>query len=207
MIITYFGREFFKIQYGATTIATNPISKDAKGGAPTKFGADIALISTNHPDYNGAEQVAHGETVPFVIDGPGDYEVKEIFIKGIASESVIDGKKFINTIYTLTVDSMSLCFLGALGNGNLSDDAKEAIDSPDILFLPIGGKSTLAPAEAYKLAVSFEPALIIPMDYDEASLKVFLKEAGEERVAPADKLTLKKKDLDSKEAEVAVLSF
>src|SRR5258708_39937170 len=80
MVITYFGHEFFKIQLGDLTLAINPISKDSKlKGA--RFGADIALISTNDPDGNGVDQVAFGERQPFVIEGPGEYEVKNVFIK------------------------------------------------------------------------------------------------------------------------------
>ena len=56
-----------------------------------------------------------------------------------------------------------------------------------------------------KLASSLEPKLIIPMDYDDASLKAFLKEIGEEKADVVDKLTLKRKDLDTKEGEVIVL--
>ncbi|KKR65419.1 MAG: hypothetical protein UU06_C0019G0014, partial [Parcubacteria group bacterium GW2011_GWB1_40_5] len=37
------------------------------------------------------------------------------------------------------------------------------------------------------------------------SLKMFLKEAGEEGIKPVDKLTIKKKDLEGKEGEVVVL--
>jgi len=80
MIITYFGKQFFKIQQGEMVLAFNPVSKSSKTGITAHFGTDIALITTNHPDYNGIEQLSHGEREPFVVSGPGDYEVKEIFI-------------------------------------------------------------------------------------------------------------------------------
>src|SRR5437764_1428098 len=115
MIITYNGRQFFKIVQGEMTLATNPISKSSKAGT-THFGADLALVTTNHPDYNGVEELRHGERVPFVIDGPGDYEVKEIFILGLASDAVLSGKKFINTMYSLSVDNIKIAFLGALSD-------------------------------------------------------------------------------------------
>ena len=44
------------------------------------------------------------------------------------------------------------------------------------------------------------------MDYDNASLKSFLKESGEEKAEVVEKLTLKLKDLENKEGEVVVLS-
>src|SRR3989338_5612404 len=106
MIITYFGKQFFKIQQGELVLAFNPVSKSSKTGISAKFGADVALVTTHHPDYDGLEQLSHGERVPFAITGPGDYEVKEIFIKGALTDSVIADKKYINTVYTFSVDNI-----------------------------------------------------------------------------------------------------
>ena len=211
MIITYFDKQFFKIQQGDTVLAFNPVSKESKTGISAHFGSDIALITTHHPDYNGVSQLSRGEREPFVASGPGDYEVKEIFIKGVSSETLIDSKKYINTIYILSVDNINIVFLGALSNGEFSKEAREEINSPDILFVPVGSKSyslggsLLDPKVSAKLALSFEPKMIIPMDYDDASLKTFLKEIGEEKAETVDKLTLKLKDLEGKEGEVVVL--
>ncbi|OGI94945.1 hypothetical protein A2917_01945 [Candidatus Nomurabacteria bacterium RIFCSPLOWO2_01_FULL_42_17] len=205
MIITYFGKQFFKVQQGETVLSFNPVSKSSKSGVSAHFGADIALVTTNHPDYNGIDQLSHGEREPFAVMGPGDYEIKEIFIKGVLSEAVIAGKKYINTIYIFSVDNINVVFLGALSNPEISKEAQEAINSPDILFVPIGGGDMLDAKSAAKLASSFEPKLIIPMDYDEKSLKLFLKEMGEEKAEVVEKLTLKLKDLEGKEGEVVVL--
>jgi hypothetical protein len=205
MIITYFGKQFFKIGQGEMVLAFNPVSKSSKTGISAHFGADIALVTTNHPDYNGIEQLSHGEREPFVINGPGDYEIKEIFVKGVLSNALIGGKKYINTIYLFDVDGISIAFLGALSDGEFSKETREAISNPDILFVPVGGKGLLDAKMSAKLASSLEPRLIIPMDYDDASLKSFLKEIGEEKAEVVDKLTLKRKDLDNKEGEVIVL--
>ncbi|MFA6520683.1 MAG: MBL fold metallo-hydrolase [Candidatus Paceibacterota bacterium] len=204
MIITYFGKQFFKIGQGDMVLAFNPVSKSSKTGISAHFGADIALVTTNHPDYNGIEQLSHGDRTPFVVSGPGDYEVKEIFIKGVASDAEIAGKKYINSIYLFSVDGINIAFFGALSNLELSKEAHEAINSPDIIFIPVGGKGLLDAKMSAKLASSLEPKLIIPMDYDDASLKSFLKELGEEKAEVVDKLTLKRKDLDNKEGEVIV---
>ncbi|MFA6301168.1 MAG: MBL fold metallo-hydrolase [Candidatus Paceibacterota bacterium] len=211
MIITYFGKQFFKIQQGEMVLALNPVSKSSKTGISAHFGTDVALQTINHPDYNGIEQLSHGERAPFVIVGPGDYEIKDIFVKGVLSESVLGGNKYINTIYLFTLDGIKIAFLGALGDGELSKETREAINSPDILFIPVGGlpaqagKGMLDAKSAAKLASSFEARLVIPMDYDSVTLKAFLKEMGEEKAETVDKLTLKRKDLDNKEGEVIVL--
>ena len=207
MIITYLGGESVKVQFGDTTLAFNPVSKDSKLKA-AKFGADIALVSINHPDMNGVDQVSFGDKKAFAITGPGEYEIKGVFIKGLASESNYDAEKRINTIYTVALEGMNLCFLGAIDQAELPKEAEEGIDGVDILFVPIGGNGVLDPAKAYKLAVSIEPKIIIPIHYGDIggkdALKAFLKEAGE-NPKPEAKLTLKKKDLEGKEADVVVL--
>jgi len=209
MIITYQGAEFYKVQFGDTTIAFNPISKDSKLKS-TRFFADIALVSLNHPDMSGVENLSYNGKDPFVISGPGEYEIKDVFIKGFGSKSNYGGKERINTIYSVTLENMNICFLGALSDINLSNDVKEAIGDVDILFLPIGDEGVLDAAKAEKLAVEIEPKIIIPMHYGDVgakdALKKFLKEAGEENVKPVEKLTLKRKDLEGKEGEVIVLS-
>ena len=208
MIITYHGVDFFKVTFGDTTLAVNPISKDSKiKGA--RFGSDITLVSLNSPEHNGADVTSRGEKESFLINGPGEYEVSGVFIKGFLSKSNYGGEEHLNTIYTVTLEGMSLCFLGALSQKDLSAEAKEAIDGVDILFVPIGGDGVLDPAVAHKLAVQFEPKLIIPSHFGDIGgknvLKVFLKEAGEENLKSIDKLTIKRKDLDGMEGDVVVL--
>lgn len=207
MIITHYGRQHFKLQVGDTTFAINPVSKEGRGKT-AKYGADVCLVTTNHPDYNGIEQVTHGEKVPFVISGAGEYEVAGIFIKGFATEVELkEGKTakiYQNTSYCFTFDGIRVTFLGALGQ-KLEPHHKEVIDETDVLFVPVGDDSFLLnPYDAEKLSVSLEPKLVIPMDYDEQSLPIFLKEAGAEKVEPVEKLTIKKKDIEGKNAEVVL---
>jgi len=209
MIITHYGGEFFKIQFGEATLALNPVSKDSKLKS-SRFGADIALVSLNNPDFNGVDQIGFGEKTPFIISGPGEYEIKGIFIKGFLSNSKYGGENRINTIYSISLENMNLCFLGAIGTSELPAEIKEELGDIDIVFLPIGGEGVLTAAEANKLATALEPKMIIPMHFDgvgdKKALTTFLKESGAEDVKPIDKLTIKKKDLEGKEGEVVVLS-
>lgn len=213
MIITYHGADFFKVSFGDTTIAVNPISKDSKL-KQTRFGSDITLVSLNSPEHNGSDATSRGEKESFLIQGPGEYEVSGVFIKGFLSKSNYPSTgsgqvvERINTIYTVSLEGMNLGFLGALSDKDLSAEAKEALDGIDILFVPIGGEGVLDATVAHKLAVQFEPSFIIPSHYDIGetnSLKKFLKEAGEESVKAVDKLTIKKKDLEGAEGDVVVL--
>ena len=205
MIITHHGKEFFKLQTGDMVLALNPISKDSKFKT-NGFGANIALVSVNHEDYNGAELVDYAGKTPFVIKGPGEYEISDIMFQGFATKGYDDK---INSIYYFEFDGMKILYLGAMYQPEISIEARQAIGDVDVLFVPIGGKSVLDAAAAHKLAVSFGPKVIIPMDFgsdqEKDALKDFLKESGSEKVAPVDKLTIKSKDIAGKEQEVIVI--
>jgi hypothetical protein len=204
MVITYHGGECFKVSQGDLTLAFNVPSKDSKHKI-SRFGADIALTTTNHADFNGTDQASLGERQPFTIEGPGEYDVKGVAVRGYGATTE-HGGSHLNTIYSVILEGTTLCFLGALGTAELPQAAKAELDEIDILFVPVGGQGVLDHAAAYKLAVGLEPKVVIPMHYDKDSLKHFLKEASAENTKPVDKLTLKKKDLDGKEAEIIVLS-
>ncbi len=210
MVITYHGGQFFKVVFGQTTLAVNPISKASKL-PQTRFGADIVLVSLMDEDFNGVENVTYGEKEPFVIRGAGEYEVKDISIRGIGEHSSYRknaGSTRINTIYLVEMEGMRLVFLGAISSRKLSPEARELLKDIDVLFTPVGGGGTLSAADAHELGVELEPRLIIPANYSEPSqLKVFLKEEGVESLKPVEKLTLKKKDLEGKEGEVVVLAY
>ncbi len=205
MILTFHEGACIRASAGETTVVFGPISKQSKNFKPTNFGADVAFVSLNNPDMNGVEEAARGDKQPFIISGPGEYEVKEMVIAGFASGSKWGGEARTNTIYYVHFDGMSLLYLGALGDLDLPKEVLE-MDSPDVLIVPIGGAGALSPAEAQKLAVKLEAKVIIPILCDDKSLKQFLKEAGEEGTKSVDKLTIKPRDLVGKQNEVVVLS-
>ncbi len=207
MVITYFGKSYFKLTLGDLTIAINPPSKESKAFAKiARFGADIALISTNTPDTNGAETVTLGDKEPFVMDGPGNYEVRELMFTGAPSTVTIAGKVHQNTVYGFELDGIKIVFLGLLSDSKLmTAEAKELASNADMIFVPVAGALDLDPANAYKTAVSFDPNMIVPYEYNETDLKQFLKEGGQDKNEMQDKATLKRKDLDGKEGYILLL--
>jgi L-ascorbate metabolism protein UlaG (beta-lactamase superfamily) len=208
MIITYHGGQFVKITHGDLVVATNPFGKGSKM-KPIRFGARIALVSADHPDMNGVENLSHGEKVPFVIAGPGEYEVADIAVSGFPSPKPYGKDELLNTIYTLEFEGIRLCMLGALSTPDLPPDTFEGIGQIDVLIVPVSGEGVLQPAEAAKIAVVFGAKLIIPVawsDEKDPNLKAFLKSAGAENITTIEKLILKKKDLEGKEGNVVLLS-
>ncbi len=204
MVITYHGAECFKVSFGDTTLVFNPISKKSKlQGA--RFGADVAFVTMNHPDFNGAEEMAYGSKEPFVVWGPGEYEMGDVTARGFGVETMYEGEKRFNTIYQVRLENINLVFLGALGSEAIDPKILGEIGDIDILFVPIGGGDVLDVPAASKLATKLEARCIIPMHYTDTALKAFFKEEGIDPVKPIDKLTIKKKDLAEMESAIVVL--
>ena len=205
MIITHHGGQCFKVSFGNTTLAFDPISKKSKL-APVRFGADVALVSLNHPDFNGVSELEYGSKQPFVIDGPGEYEVGEMTARGYGTETMYENVKRYNTIYQVKLEGINIVFLGTLGNSVIDPQILGELGDIDILFVPIGGGDVLDVPAASKLATKLEAHCIIPMHYNDTALKAFFKEFGVDPVKPLDKLTVKKKDLAEMEGSIVVLT-
>jgi L-ascorbate metabolism protein UlaG (beta-lactamase superfamily) len=209
MIITYHGKQFFKLQQGDYTLAYNPVAKDnTLNMKPSRFGSNLCLVSVRHPNYNGVENATFGDTEPFVIQGPGSYEAGGVTVTGFGTKALVEDQHYINTVYFVKIEDISYCFIGDLEDPALDQHIKEFTDSVDVLFVPIGSNGTLSPTQAAKLSKVFSPNVIIPMDYgkdrDKDVLSTFLKEMGSHAEAE-EKFVFKKSDLEKMSGKTIVL--
>ena len=208
MEITWLGQSCFKIKGNSLILITDPYDTGIGLRLP-KLEADIVTISHNHFDHNNINAV---DGDPFVIDGPGEYEMKGINITGISSfhdqsEGQDHGN---NTIYLIEMDELRICHLGDLGH-TLSNSTLEKIDGVDILMVPCGGVYTLGAEKAQEVISQINPKIIIPMHYkidklnvDLDSLDNFCKETGT-RKESQDKLVIKKSTLSQEEEEQIII--
>lgn len=210
MIINYNGVESFKLQAGNFALAFNPVSKNSKH-KEIRFGADVTCVTTQHSDFNGTDQTGSKNKETFVVDGPGEYEIGGVFIKGFPTKTNYGGEERINTIYSVLMDNINVGFLGTLSANEIEGDLRESLNTIDILFIPIGGEGVLGSEEAYKLSVKLNAKIIIPMCYGEVgekdALKKFLKLSGDENIKAQEKLTIKKTEIDTKDGEIVVLKY
>jgi len=183
-----------------------------------KLEADILLVTHKHSDHNNVKAVSAASPEesksPFLIDGPGEYEIKEVFVQGISSwhddkEGKEQGE---NTIYTIETEELKLCHLGDIGQKEITDEQLEQIGEVDVLMIPVGGVGTISAKEAVNIMSQIEPKITIPMHYQIPKLNKkidgvdkFLKAVGVKSVQPISKLTIKKKDVSEEEAKIIVL--
>ncbi len=214
MTITWYGQTCFRIttqknRNGSINILIDPFEKGI-GLRPPKTEADILLIT------HDSKRILSGNF--FLISGPGEYDIKGVYIQGIPglSKNKLPEKEEVskkNIIYTIETEKMKICHLGRLGQKELTSDQIEKIGKVDILMVPVGGKETLEAGESIKIMSQIEPKIIIPMYYQIPKLKIkldnfnkFLKSLGIKSLEPLPKLSIKKKDISEEEARIIALS-
>lgn len=203
MFITWLGQSCFKIQSRDTTIVTDPVEKQSGLKTPRLSRVNIITLSSPKGDFSKLK------TGSFVIDGPGEYEIKEIFIQGIPVGQNQEGKPI--TVYWMEIEGMSLGHLGPL-NTLLSDEELEKLEGLDILLVPVGGQGVLNAKKASQIISQIETKIVIPMYYRVPNLKAkldsedpFCKEMGVKSSEKVDRLRIQKKDLPQEEMKIIVL--
>lgn len=193
MIITYYGAYCFKVQSGDVVLAFDPPSKKSDFKAP-RFQADMVFVSNDQIDHNGSDNISSKESdkQPFLIDGPGEYEIKGITINGISVSHE-------NTIYVINLDDIVISYLGDLKGKNLDSDTLEFLSDTDILIMSNGGN-------ARNIVNKVEAKVVIPMFVDKKDSETFLKEMSQEKIKPLEKFSFKKKDIVDKKGEVVLLA-
>ncbi len=200
MNITWHGQTCFYINFqnGKEPIRVlfNPVEKET-GLKPVRKDSDILILT------NGFEKKPTG----FLINGPGEYEIKGIAINGLYSfdNGSVDPN---NTVYLLEGEDLKICHLGFFKQQELKKEQLDELGEIDILLLPIGTD----PKKAVNIMSQIEPKIVIPMNYHVSGLKEkvekvdsFLKILGIKSTESLAKLSVKKKDLINQEPKIIVL--
>lgn len=187
MDIIWYGRGCVALRSGVGTVVADP--SIAIGSARlAALQPDIVTLSARRGA--GEDLAALGGT-PFVVDRPGEYEARGVFLIGI--ETVLSdraGKDAqINTAYCIDVDDVTVCHLGRL-NHPLNQSQVEALGDVHVLLLPIGQGDALSPAQAIEVVNQIEPSIVIPL-YDPSQptgsggpMDRFLQEMGALEIEP-----------------------
>jgi L-ascorbate metabolism protein UlaG (beta-lactamase superfamily) len=210
MEITWLGHSCFRIKGKDVVILTDPCGKDT-GYTLHKQHADIVTVSHYHPGHSNIQAV-EGEFRE--IKGPGEYELKNVFITGYATfhDAVEGQERGKNTVYVIEIEGVTICHLGDLGH-TLSSDLEEEIGEVGVLLIPAGGLSTIDSTRAADIVRSLAPRIVIPMHYktplstrEFELVDNFLKKAGGKEIAPQPRLNVNKNTLPLT-TEIVVLNY
>src|SRR5881275_55725 len=189
MEISWLGHSCFQVRGKNVTLITDPFPPQP-GYSLGKVNAPIVTISHNHAGHNYVQGVGGN---PRVVRGPGEYEISDILITGVASYH--DNKRGQelgrNTIYVIHIDDLVICHLGDLGH-TLQEEQLEEVADADVLLVPISGQHVLNAAQAAEVISQVEPRIVIPMHYPSGEtpnpLDKFCREMGIEAINSQSKL-------------------
>lgn len=200
MIISYFGLTCFRIQNNDLSLLIDPYDKKETGLDLPRMQNDIVISTKKEGAASGGEKT-------FFISGPGEYEIKDVFIYGLSASGDEDN----GMIYLIQSEGITILHLGTIKQFKLSDEQKELVENTDILMVPVGGGESLTPKQAAEIINELEPRLVVPMYYSQPNLKlklgtvdVFKKELGA-KCENVDKLKIHKKDLQTEETKVVII--
>jgi L-ascorbate metabolism protein UlaG (beta-lactamase superfamily) len=226
MEITWFGHSCFRLRDRDATVVTDPFDKSLGYPLP-RVRADIVTVSHDHPHHNYPNAVK-GEFK--IVNRPGEYEIKSVFITGIATypsqrrrKNAGDGDSRRNIILVFQFNGLTVCHLGDLAQVPTQTQV-EALSNVDVLMVPVGGGMSLNAVQAAEVISLIEPYIVIPMHYvvptqgktgassppRSRAVKLdkvdkFLKEMGVPRVEPVDVLKVTSSSLPQ-ETQVVVLN-
>lgn len=213
--IWWFGQACFKVKGKSAIVVFDPYDPAFTGLATLKIASDIVCISHQHQDHNNVSAVVPTEEgkTPFVISGPGEYEISGVTISGIASfhDDKSGAERGGNTIYLATVDDVNIVHLGDLGQKKLTQEQAELLSVCDVLLIPVGSVYTISGLDAPEIIAQIEPKIIVPMHFKIPGLKfdlddvsVFQKAVGRESLSAQPKLAVSVERLPE-EPEVVLL--
>jgi L-ascorbate metabolism protein UlaG (beta-lactamase superfamily) len=191
MDIQYHGANCISVSYKGTRVIIDDNLADL-GAKPVTKPDDVALFTGSHGQSSGR----------LTFDGPGEYEVGDISVTGIAARSHLDEdpKSKNATMFKLTAGEQSLLVTGHI-YPELSETQLEAIGIIDLLIVPVGGSGyTVDPIGALKLIKDIEPKQVVPVHYADKALNfpvtqqelsVALQEMAMESKEAVSKLKLK----------------
>lgn len=175
MDIISLGHASFRIKGKLATVVTDPYKFSKR--------VETDIVTTSQK-----QELTMIDGHPYVIAGPGEYEVKGVGVVGIQAGST--------TLYRIEIDGVAIVHLGTLDRELTSAEVDE-LDGVHMLMVP------LAFARAVSVINEIEPMVVIPMNYEKPQLDTFLKEIGKEAI-PQVKLNITKDKLPA-EMQIVVL--
>ncbi len=207
MDISWLGHACFRLRGREVTVVTDP--PDPKSGhAIPRTNAEIVTISHEHAGHGSLRSIG-GE--PVVLRTPGEYEVREVLVTGLASyhDEERGAARGRNTIFVIRMDGITVCHLGDLGHA-IDEAELQQLGDIDVVLVPVSGPEVnLTAAKAADVVHQLEPKIVIPMSFEPNGKKTdpyyrFLQEMGAKEAAALPKLSVQRSNLPE-EAQVVVL--
>ena len=205
MELTWYGRTCVRLRGRDAVVVADPYPSIV---GPTGRGITGEIVTYSHPDDRPLPKAKgtrsrDGSTIlpsslddAFVLDGPGEYEVKDVLLTGVRTyrddtKGSVRGKQ---VAFVVELDGMHTIHLGEIGH-LLTEEKLGDIGSVDIACVPVGG--ALNATRTAALIAQLDPKLVIAMpvcanetDCAEAVARFFHEMGGDPTAQPKLSVTI-----------------
>jgi L-ascorbate metabolism protein UlaG (beta-lactamase superfamily) len=212
MEITWYGHSCFRLtERSMATVVTDPYDHREVGYEALKLKSDIVTVSYNLPGHNFVSAVK-GD--PYLISGPGEFEIGGVFITGVQTNGHAHKEgELRNTLYVIDYNGVTVAHMGNINRVPTQTEVEE-LGPVHVALVPVGGGTSLNAAKAAEVVSLLEPSIAIPMMYHTEdgklpleTLSKFLKEMGVGDVETLPSLKLAGAGSLPEETRVVVLSY
>lgn len=210
MDITWYGHSCFRlVERGRATIVTDPFGESLGYELP-KLKGDIVTISHQAPGHAHVSAVRGYE---HIIEGPGEYEIQNVFITGVMTAKPDEATPRRNVIYVFDYDNLTVAHLGDLDHVP-PQSMIDALGTISVALVPVGGGTSLNSVQAAEVISLLEPSVVIPMHFQTPALRGleldtvdrFLKEMGVNSVDAEPSLRISASSLPE-QTQVVLLDY
>jgi len=203
--ITWYGQTCVRMR-GRDAVVVADAFQSIVGPTGRGITADIATYS--HPDdaplpkakgrrtRDGTTVLPSSLETSFSVDGPGEYEVKDVLLTGVRTyrDDAKGERRGRGTAFVVELDGMHTIHLGDIGH-LLTEEELGDIGSVDIACVPVGG--SLTATRTAELIAQLDPKIVVAMpvceddgDCAEALAKFFHEMGGEPTAQPKLAVTI-----------------
>src|SRR3954463_1958015 len=185
MELTWYGRTCIRLRGKDAVVVADPYQAIV---GPTGRGITGEIVTYSHPDdrplpkakgtrsRDGSTLLPSSLDEAFVLDGPGEYEVRDVLLTGVRTyrDEKKGSERGKQVAFVVELDGMHTIHLGEIGH-LLTEEKLADIGSVDIACVPLGG--SLSPAQAAALVAQLDPSIVVPMPLcdDDADCEDVLK--------------------------------
>jgi L-ascorbate metabolism protein UlaG (beta-lactamase superfamily) len=174
MRVDWYGQAAFRLSGREGTVFIDPIG-DLTGLAgrgltfdypkPVGVSADLVLVTHEHADHNGVEEIDGEPAVLRSTAGRLESPIGEVVAIASEHDEAAGTERGPNTIFVFGLDGLRVAHFGDFGQRALRDEQAEALGHVDLLFLPVGAGPTIGPDQAAAIVERLAPRWVVPMHY------------------------------------------
>ena len=199
MELTWYGRTCIRLRGRDAVVVADPYQAVV---GPTGRGISGEIVTYSHPDdaplpkargvrsRDGSTLLPSSLEQAFVLDGPGEYEVRDVLLTGVRTyrDDAKGAERGKQVAFLVELDGMHTIHLGEIGH-LLTEEKLADIGPVDIACVPIGG--SMSATKTAELIAQLDPRIVVAMPLDddapetrEALAKFFHEMGGDPSPVP-----------------------